>query len=227
MAKFHSQFCYLLHKASFISTVSMGFMQSCPSHEVGSTARNQNDRSVAPQDGRVYLNMNEVAVCNGTVYGWSYCLGPDNDDPPYALVLAMYRPQQNGAYQLVPGSYYQLTVDEKPDPFLCRSTTFLEPSEYFTVRENDVVAVCEPLNTVRVEVFIRRRGNSLQLWNAGGCSESQIMSSPLQLSDINEQVFLLSALIGKSDKVRCYLTCTCTLLPFTILVGGVNSDYNT
>ena len=40
-----------------------------------------------------------------------------SSDPPYALVLAMYRPQQNGTYQLVPGSYYQLTVDEKPDPF--------------------------------------------------------------------------------------------------------------
>ena len=130
----------------------------------------------------------------------------------------MYRPQQNGSYQLVPGSYYQLTVDEKPDPVLCRSTT-LQPSEYFTVQENDVVAFCEPLDTRRVEVFFNRRGrrNSLQFWNAGGCSESQIMPSPLQLSDIDERVFLLSALIGKSDKVRCYLTvhtCTCTLMPF-------------
>ena len=233
MAKFHSQFCYLLHKASFLSTVSMGFMQSCPSHEVGSTARNQIRQRENPGEGRVYLNMNEVAVCSGTVYSWRYCFGPDNSDPPYALVLAMYRPQQNGAYQLVPGSYYQLTVDEKPDPFLCRSTT-LEPSEYFTVQENDVVAFCEPLDTSRVEVFFNRRGrrNSLQFWNAGECSESQIMSSPLQLSDIDERVFLLSALIGKSDKVRCYLTvhtCICTLMPFKkpILVGGVNSDYNT
>ena len=107
--------------------------------------------------------------------------GPDNSDPPYALVLAVYRPRQNGTYQLVPGSYYQLTVDEKPDPFLCRSTT-LEPSEYFTVQENDVVAFCEPLNTRRVEVFFNRRGqrNSLQFWNAGGCFESEIMSSQLR-----------------------------------------------
>ena len=70
MAKFHSQFFYLLNKASFISTVSMGFMQSCPSHET--TARNRNDERGDPEEGRVYLNMNEVAVCSGTVYGWSY-----------------------------------------------------------------------------------------------------------------------------------------------------------
>ena len=177
----------------------MGFMQSCPSHEVGSTAHNQNDQRVNPAEGHVYLNMNEVAVCSGTVYGWSYCFDPDGDEPPHAIVLAMYRPQQNEAYQLVPGSYYPLTIEEDLDRFSCKSTT-LEPSKYFIVQENDVVAVCEPLMTLRVEVFFRRRGNSLQLWNAGGCSESQITSSPLQLSSINNQVFLLSALIGKSDK---------------------------
>ena len=224
MAKFHSQLCYLLHKASFISTVSMGFMQSCPSYEVGSTARNQNPRR-APQEGSVYLNMNEAALCNGTVYGWRYCFQPDDDDPPHTIVLAVYHPQQNGSYQLVPGSYYSLTIEEDLDRFSCRSTT-LVPSEYFTVQENDVVAFCEPLMTLRVELFFRRGGNTLQLWNAGGCSESQIMSSPLQLSNRNDRVFLLSALIGKSDKVRCYLTVrTCTLMP--ILVGGFNSDYNT
>ena len=182
-----------------ISTVSMGFMQTCPSHEVGSTARNQNDQRDYPQEGHVYLNMNEAAVCSGTVYGWSYCFDPDGDEPPHALVLAMYRPQQNGSYQLVPGSYYPLTIEEDLDRFSCSSTT-LEPSEYFKVQENDVVAVCEPLMTLRVEVFFRRSGNSLQLWNAGGCSESQITSSPLQLRNRNNRVFLLSALVGKSDK---------------------------
>ena len=178
------------------STVSMGFMQTCPSHQVGSTARNGNDPRRDSQKGRVYLNMNEAAVCSGTVYGWRYCFDPDGDNPPHVIVLAMYRPQQNGSYQLVPGSYYLLTIEEDLDTFSCRPTT-LEPSEYFTVQENDVVAVCEPRNTRRVEVFFRRDGNSLQLWNAGGCSESQITSSPLQLSNRDNRVFLLSALIGK------------------------------
>ena len=177
----------------------MGFMQSCPSYEVGSTAHNQNDQREDPQERQVYLNMNEAAVCSGTVYGWRYCFEPDGDAPPHAIVLAMYRHQQNGAYQLVPGSYYLLTIKEDLDTFSCRSTT-LEPSEYFTVQENDVVAFCEPLNTRHVEVFFRQGGNSLRSWNAGGCSESQITSSPLQLRiyNTNNRVFLLSALISES-----------------------------
>ena len=176
----------------------MGLMQSCPSHEVGSTARERNDERRSPEEGHVYLNMNEPAVCNGTVYGWRYCFDPDDDDPPHALVLAMYRPQQNGTYQLVPGSYYPLTVEEDIiNSFSCRST-MLEPSEYFTVHEKDVVAFCEPLDKTRVEVFFERRRNSLMHWNGEGCSESQIMFSPSQLSKEDERIFLLSALIGKS-----------------------------
>ena len=179
----------------------MGFMQSCPSYKVGSTAHNQNDQREDPQEGRVYLNMNEPAVCSGTVYGWRYCFEPDGDAPPHALVLAMYRPQRNRAYQLVPGSYYLLTIKEDLDTFSCLSTT-LEPSEYFTVQENDVVAFCEPLMTLRVEVFFRRDDNSLRSWNARGCSESRITSSPLQLQNTNnrvrDRVFLLSALISES-----------------------------
>ena len=176
----------------------MGFMQSFASSscEVGSTTHNNNLRQI-PGEGRVYLNTNETTVCNGTVYGWRYCFDPDGDNPPHTIVLAMYYPQQNGSYQLVPGSYYVLTIEELEDlnTFSCRST-ILEPSEYFTVQEKGVVAFCEPLDTLRVEVFFRRDGKSLMFWNAGGCSEAQIMSSPLQLSNRNNRVFLLSALIG-------------------------------
>ena len=176
----------------------MGFIQTCPSYEVGSTARIAHDQRISPEEGHVYLNMNEPAVCNGTVFGWRYCYDQDGAPPhDQALVLAMYRPQQNGSYQLVPGSYYQLTIEEDLDRFSCRSTT-LEPSEYFTVQENDVVAFCEPLMTLRVDIFFARFRSSLQLWNAGGCSESQITSSPLQLSNSNNRVFLLSAIISKS-----------------------------
>ena len=180
----------------------MGFMQSCPSYEVGSTAHNQISQRRAPQEGRVYLNMNEAAVCNGTVYDWRYCFDPDGDDPPHTLVLAMYRPQQNGAYQLVPGSYYLLAIDQGLT-FSCRSTT-LEPSEYFTVQENDVVAFCEPLGRRRVEVYFEQSGNLLQFWDAGGCSKSKIVSSLSQLNEENNRVFLLSALIGEVLPLQKY-----------------------
>ena len=190
---------------TLISIVSMGFMQSCPSHEVGSTAQNQIGQRRGPEEGQVYLNMNEAAVCNGTVYGWRYCFDPDGDDPPHTLVLAMYRPQQNGSYQLVPGSYYQLAINQGQN-FSCRSTT-LEPSEYFTVQENDVVAFCEPRGRRRVEVYFEQSDNLLQSWDAGGCSKSKIMSSPSQLNEENNRVFLVSALIGEVlqlQKYGCY-----------------------
>ena len=32
-----------------------------------------------PDEGRVYLNVNETATCNGTVTGWHYCFHPDDD----------------------------------------------------------------------------------------------------------------------------------------------------
>ena len=157
-----------------------------------STASSIGDRR-NPRNGYVYLNMNQVATCNGKVQGWSYCFEPFNSNPTQDLIIAMYRWQpSNGAYTLVQGSYHQLTIDSNVDQLTCRNLS-LQPSERFTVQENDVVAFCEFLDTFR---YFETSEGSLWMWNAGGCSEQAITSSGF-LFNCPDRAFVISAIIGK------------------------------
>ena len=150
-------------------------------------------------ENRVYLNVNNGAETSGTVYSWTYCYSQDNDPPPYELVIAMYRQQQNGVYQLVPGSYRRLKINVslgQPNSFNCNNID-LQTSEYFAIQRNDVVAVCEPFNVVRIEVLFSDRSTSLKGWNANSCSENTISSSG-SVGDISGRYFLLKATISKA-----------------------------
>ena len=42
------------------------------------------------------------------------------------------------------GSHYELRVSEEVESFTCRNVT-LDPSEYFSVQEGDVVAICRDI----------------------------------------------------------------------------------
>ena len=150
-----------------------------------------------PRNRHVHINLNEAASCNGTVYGWSYCFQPFDDDRTQELAIAMYRPDQSsGTYSLVEGSYYELTIDSNNvDSIMCRNIS-LQLSESFAVQENDVVGFCEEMDTL---LYFEKSGSSLWRWNAGGCSESSVSSSD-GLSRRNDRTFLISALIGKKHK---------------------------
>ena len=141
----------------------------------------------------MYLNLDQKAMCSGTVYGWRYCFDPD-DGEESELVLAMYRPQPNDRYQLISGSYYELRLGHYEN-FTCRNIT-LTPSEYFTVQQNDVVAFCEKLMTHRVEVFFLKPGGRVWRWNAGGCSRQRIRNTYVP-SQSDGSVFLLKAFISE------------------------------
>ena len=104
----------------------------------------------------------------------------------------------------MPGSYRQLN-ESFFESFTCRNIT-LQPSEYFTVKENDVVAFCEKVDTLRVEIYLRQRGNSLWYWDAGGCSESSI-SFTGRPSRQRDRVFLLSAFVGEIQYVYVLHIC--------------------
>ena len=109
----------------------------------------------------------------------------------------MYRPDQSsGTYSLVEGSYYELTIDsDNVDSITCRNIS-LQLSERFAVQENNVVGFCEDMD--RFQHF-ERSGSSLWRWNAGSCSESSVSSSG-GLSERDDRIFLISALIGKKHK---------------------------
>ena len=182
-------------------TVSTGLMQSCPSNEVGSTSTDVIEHS-DPQEGHVYLNLDEKAMCSGTVYRWRYCFDPDGDRNNQ-LVLAMYRPQQNGTYQLVPGSYYELTDLRRRYSFDCRDIN-LAHSEQFTVQQNDVVAFCEKIGRNRVEIFFPKPGGRVWQWDAGGCSEQGIRNTNVPRQS-DGRVFLLKAFISEFEKYIKYV----------------------
>ena len=173
-------------------------MQSCP--PVGTTDYEADMDRSGPDDGVVYLNTNEVAMCNGTVYGWRYCFDDDDDEPPLELVVAMYRPQRDGTFRLVPGSRYNLSLEENFDSFTCRNIS-LEPSEQFTVQENDVVAFCEEIDTLRIELYFSKPDSTLMRWDAEGCSESRILSTGIP-SQNTERVYCQPSLANLV--ILCY-----------------------
>ena len=141
-----------------------------------------------PLNGWVYIKINEAATCNGTVYGWSYCLDPVDDRQAQEINIAMYRVQPNGTYRLVDGSYYELKLD---DAFSCGNIS-LQLSERFTVQQGDVVGFCEESDTVW---YYEKPGSSLLRWDASGCSESLLFSSGI-LSEHQDRALPLLALIG-------------------------------
>ena len=178
-----------------MASVSPGFSQLCPTYEAGFTGQNR-DRIRYPTRGRLYMDLEEGSPCAGTVYGWHYCFDPDDDSPPRGIVLAMYKKEDN-SYQLVPGSYYKLRVNEEVESFTCRNIT-LDPSEYFSLQEGDVVAICrEVLVNNTVELYFELKRHHLRYWEPGSCSEASIESlNSNPLRNFN-RVMLLSAYISK------------------------------
>ena len=186
----------MLTLKNLLVTVSPGLSQLCPTYEAGFTGQNMYDREY-PNLGELYLNFEEVSPCAGTVYGWHYCFDPDNDSPPRGIVLAMYSQREDNSYQLVPGSYYQLRVNEEIESFACRNIT-LEPSEYFSIQEGDVVAICREVDVEDVvELFFELRGHNLWYWVPGTCSETSIESPNNGPFRRGNRVMLLSAFISK------------------------------
>ena len=140
-----------------------------------------------PRNGWVYINANETATCDGTVYGWNYCFYPVDNRQEFKI--AMYRLQPNGTYRMVEESYYELSIDEQLDSFTCGNVS-LQPSERFSVQQGDLVGFCEETDTVRYYV---KSGSLLLRWDASGCSD---LSSSGMITEREDRALLLSALIG-------------------------------
>lgn len=186
----------------YVSALAIVQSQSCPSYDVGLASGVLMGSRRDPFDGYVYLNLEEKAQCGGVAVEWRYCFIPTSGPQPLELVLAAYRPLSNGSYQLVPGSRYHLELYGTFNTVICNNIT-LNPDQYFTLQENDVVAFCEEFNVNRVPIFLSEPGNSVWHWDAGGCSESQISVSTGTLTMMASRVFMLSAHIGIIYGIIC------------------------
>lgn len=164
--------------------------QECPSYEVGKIDRERKSR--IPVVSAVYINDEDKALCNGTVYGWRFCSYQTNTaiDPPFQVHVSMYRKSDGDRYQLVNGSQYEVTMDEGIASFTCEDR-FLEPRRYFSVERGDVVASCWEGGN-RIELFTRIFSRTL-LASGGQCSQNVIEET----STVPLRSLYLSAYISK------------------------------
>ena len=150
----------------------MSRAQICPSYEVG-YIRSFPGGQREPETATVYINTQEVAPCDGTVYGWQYCSNPTSvEDSPSQVQVSMYRSGDDDSYELVSGSLYSLIVEGNIDSYTCRDI-FLNSSEYFSIQQGDMVAACWS-GTNRVELFGRRQLFPNILVSGGQCSQEVI-----------------------------------------------------
>ena len=175
----------MLHDDIF--TVSLSWAQTCPSYEAGFTGSATGKHT--PDTATVYINTEEPAPCNGTVYGWHYCSDEASGTSPLQVQLAMYRSFGEDSYLLVSGSRYELRVEDGIDSYTCQDE-FLEPSEHFSVEQGDMVAACWSSEN-RVELFADKRRHDLII--GGQCSQDSIDEFTVK----TRRTLLLSAYISK------------------------------
>ena len=169
----------------------MSRAQICPSYEVGYTTSDPGGQR-DPETSTVYINVQEVAPCAGTVYGWQYCSNPtSSEDSLLQVQVSMYHSGDDGSYELVSGSLYSLIVEGDIDSYICRDV-FLDPSEYFPIEQGDMVAACWN-ETDRVELFSFRRRVFNSLVSGGQCSQ-EVIDETITL---NRRALFLQAYISK------------------------------
>ena len=173
----------------FFFPVSESWGQTCPSYKVGFVG-NGNQRAIFPST--LYINSVDTSPCAGTVYGWHYCSNPTSEDAPFHVQLSMYREIPDNHYQLVSGSPYQLTVEENIDSYTCQDR-FLDPAEYFSVEQGDMVAACWSDSANRVELFAMN-GTRRRVFFGGHCVQELI---DVGSSILRRFTLLLSAYISK------------------------------
>ena len=169
-------------------SVSESCGQTCPSYKVGFVG-NGNQRLGVPSS--LYINSVDTSPCAGTVYGWRYCSYPTSGAAPFHVQLSMYREIPDNHYQLVSGSSYQLTVEENIDSYTCQDR-FLDPAEYFSVEQGDMVAACWNSSASKVELFVRNTTRRRVLY--GHCVQELIDENRLGTPRVT---LLLSAYISK------------------------------
>ena len=138
----------------------------------------------------VYINTIDPASCDGVVYGWRLCF---RSAFAGAVRMSMYRRGKGDSYHLVNGSVYELTLKSRISSYTCNDS-FLDESEYFSVEQGDMVAVCWSNGNRMINIFSQNNSKHL-VSSVGGssCSQDVIDSH----SQTNGREILLSAYISK------------------------------
>ena len=99
--------------------------------------------------GRLYLNIENPAQCNGTITSWEYCCYLPQNRGVYQVYFAIYRrrevghgKQKNIQYQNQ-NQILNLSVDhdDMDGGFVCNSFV---PTEHISVQQGDIIGICLP-----------------------------------------------------------------------------------
>ena len=94
--------------------------------------------------GRLYLNVDNPAQCNGIISHWEYCYYLPENRGVYRVYFAVYRQRVRGNVQYQRQSpIMNLSVNnyESEDSFICDSFT---PMEHISVQQGDFIGICLP-----------------------------------------------------------------------------------
>ena len=167
--------------------------ESCQAGYTRPSERDFNDL----RSERVYINADDPAECNGEVYGWricpqySYRSDSYNESETFTVVLSMYSDYAHERFFIVDGSYMELNLTEDQLQDECFDYV-LEPSQYFRVKEGNLVAVCWHDEGNRIELAIRQSDKNLITGRVDSCSQTSVHSIET-LDDRENRVLLLSA----------------------------------
>ena len=144
---------------------------------IGSDNRIQYEAESQSLGGRLYLNIDNPALCSGTITRWEYCFYPPIDNGTYHILFAIYR--QSDAFPNIP--FYQsrsprlnltISIDYKVDEgFLCSS---IFPAEQISVQQGDIIGICLP-RTNTLDIVSDTSGEHLNgdrlLYREDDCSD--------------------------------------------------------
>ena len=196
---------YTLHNIIIFPIISCCLVwlvtpQSCTSHTAGYTGQNTLQQLSEDGDPGLYVYLNNVAangaVCNGTVYAWSYCFYPRESNLEVQMVFGAYQYDSNvKQFFMRPESYSHFILTRQDNSFTC-GTVQLPPEKYFQIYSGDKVGACIRANK-SINILSRSDGQTTAAW-LGTCDKSNMSSSPVEPLEIPNTSFHLYANISES-----------------------------
>ena len=131
-------------------------------------------------DPGLYIYINNVpahgAMCNGTVYAWSYCFYPMESNLDVQMVFGAYQYDGNvSQYFLRPESYFHYNVTRKKNSFTCGNVQ-LPPEKHFQIYSGDKVGACIRASKA-INILGRPTDQTIVAWR-GTCDRNNMSSSP-------------------------------------------------
>ena len=178
--------------------------QICPSYTAGYTGTSPIHESSA---GMIYINEapSHRAQCNGTVYAWHYCYYDSQQLENLEVAFGAYEAVFDGSsldyYEIRPGSYYLLCLDDREESFTCDSVN-LEETQYFQIHSGDRLGAClrNNGNTEFLDILAESASSSFSVGRWGGSSgqcRERDMSQSSDEETISEMVLHLYVDISK------------------------------